>query len=407
MKEQTIFPREEHADVLFQKILADPWACDKLFETFCNDLFSNDELEDSLSADEFCQALFRAYRNRDLSAFLMAISKNTLFDLIRNSYLIPYRFNADGKTNPVIMTDENGLLLPEFKNCIHEKEYQHFREVYNHFDGKKKMYEMLADFKPVHVVELPNCQTEDGIQLYKKELLRFKKVLEDKFETTITDEAVLHQIKLRNGINKALRRLQYVMANDPAPVNGLDVINTVYGSSFDINTEGLEDRINAVTDKIEKEYKEGKNIGKKPRILVTGSPSGGAALKVIRAIEDNGGVVVCFENCTGMKPLAMVDEENPDVYDALARKYLNIGCSCMSPNKNRMDLLDELIDDFHVDGVVDLVLQACHTYNVETAIVKKLVKDKKGIPYTVVETDYSQADIEQINTRMAAFIEML
>ena len=37
----------------------------------------------------------------------------------------------------------------------------------------------------------------------------------------------------------------------------------------------------------------------------------------------------------------------------------------------------------------------------------KKVKDKKGIPYTVVETDYSQADIEQINTRMAAFIEML
>lgn len=100
-------------------------------------------------------------------------------------------------------------------------------------------------------------------------------------------------------------------------------------------------------------------------------------MKVIRAIEDNGGVVVCFENCTGMKPLAMVDEENPDVYDALARKYLNIGCSCMSPNKNRLDLLDELIDDFQVDGVVDLVLQACHTYNVETALIKKLVKDKK------------------------------
>ena len=38
------------------------------------------------------------------------------------------------------MTDENWVLLPEFKNCIHEKEYQHFREVYNHFDGKKKMY---------------------------------------------------------------------------------------------------------------------------------------------------------------------------------------------------------------------------------------------------------------------------
>ena len=274
-------------------------------------------------------------------------------------------------------------------------------------DGKKKMYEMLGEFKPVHVVQLPNSQTEDGYELYRKELIRFKEVLEKQFEVTITEEAIAKEIKKRNGINRALTRLQYVMAQDPAPVMGLDIINTVYGSGFQMNTDSLEETINAVTDKIEKEYQEGKNVGKKPRILVTGSPSGGAALKVIRAIEENGGVVVCFENCTGMKPLAEVDEENPDVYDALSRKYLSIGCSCMSPNKARMELLEKLIKDFKVDAVVDLVLQACHTYNVETAMVRKLVKDKMGIPYTVVETDYSQADIEQIQTRMAAFIEML
>ena len=274
-------------------------------------------------------------------------------------------------------------------------------------DGKKKMYEMLSEFKPVHVVQLPNSQTEDGYELYRKELIRFKEVLEEKFEVKITEEAIAKEIKKRNGINRALTRLQYTMAQDPAPVMGLDIINTVYGSGFQMNLDTLEETIDAVTDKIEKEYQEGKNVGKKPRILVTGSPSGGVALKVIRAIEENGGVVVCFENCTGMKPLAEVDEENPDVYDALSRKYLSIGCSCMSPNKARMELLEKLIKDFKADAVVDLVLQACHTYNVETAMVKKLVKDKMGIPYTVVETDYSQADIGQIQTRMAAFIEML
>lgn len=274
-------------------------------------------------------------------------------------------------------------------------------------DGKKKMYEMLAEFKPVHVVQLPNSQTEDGYELYREELIRFKEALEEKFEVKITEEAIAKEIKKRNGINRALTRLQYTMAQDPAPVMGLDIINTVYGSGFQMNLDTLEETIDAVTDKIEKEYQEGKNVGKKPRILVTGSPSGGAALKVIRAIEENGGVVVCFENCTGMKPLAEVDEENPDVYDALSRKYLSIGCSCMSPNKARMELLEKLIKDFKVDAVVDLVLQACHTYNVETAMVKKLVKDKMGIPYTVVETDYSQADVGQIQTRMAAFIEML
>ncbi len=51
----------------------------------------------------------------------MAISQNTLFDLLRNSFLIPYRFNADGKQNPIIMTDDNGMLLSEYKNVVHEK----------------------------------------------------------------------------------------------------------------------------------------------------------------------------------------------------------------------------------------------------------------------------------------------
>lgn len=51
----------------------------------------------------------------------MAITQNTMFDLLRNSFLIPYRFNADGKQNPIIMTDDKGMLLPEFANSVHEK----------------------------------------------------------------------------------------------------------------------------------------------------------------------------------------------------------------------------------------------------------------------------------------------
>ena len=39
----------------------------------------------------------------------MAICENTIFDLLRNSYLIPYRFNADGIENPVIIQSEVGV----------------------------------------------------------------------------------------------------------------------------------------------------------------------------------------------------------------------------------------------------------------------------------------------------------
>lgn len=70
----------------------------------------------------------------------MAICQHSLFDLLRNSYLIPFRFNADGKQNPVIMTDDNGNLLPEYKKAFHQKEYEHFREVYNTLPNKKNLY---------------------------------------------------------------------------------------------------------------------------------------------------------------------------------------------------------------------------------------------------------------------------
>lgn len=79
----------------------------------------------------------------------------------------------------------------------------------------------------------------------------------------------------------------------------------------------------------------------------------------------------------------------------------------MSPNNNRLDIIRRAIDDFKVDAVVDVILQACHTYNVETLKIKRIVNEEKGKPYMSIETDYSSSDIEQLNTRMAAFIEMI
>lgn len=140
MRNTRIFPREEKAEILFHKIMDDSWACKKLFDTFCDYLFYNDDASTSLSPSEFAEALFGCYQNRDLSAFLMAISNNTLFDLLRNSYLIPYRFNADGRQNPLILSDENGLLLPEYSSMIRERDFQHFHEVYKNLPDKKNIY---------------------------------------------------------------------------------------------------------------------------------------------------------------------------------------------------------------------------------------------------------------------------
>ena len=275
-------------------------------------------------------------------------------------------------------------------------------------DGKKKMYEYMAEFKDVFLMELPNTQSEEALKLWKSEIIRFKEYLEKKFEVTITEEDIREAVKTNNEVRNSLKRLYEVMKHDPVPIQGQDLFKVLYGSTFKFDRKAIPGEVNALVDKIETEYAEGKRLEKKPRILVSGCPVGGATEKVIRAIEDNGAVVVTYENCNGAKSIdKLVDEENPDIYDALARRYLDIGCSVMTPNPNRLELLGRLIDEYQIDGVVEMTLQACHTYNVESLSIRRFVNEKKGIPYINVETDYSQADIGQLNTRIAAFIEML
>lgn len=275
-------------------------------------------------------------------------------------------------------------------------------------DGKKKMYELMSQFKDVYVMQLPQSQDERERKFWRESCLELKRKLEEKFGTVITDEAVRQAVHTENNVRRALQRFYGVMKHDPAPITGLELFRVLYGSTFKLDRSGLADELNALTDKIEAEYAAGKRLDKKPRILITGCPMGGATEKVIEAIENNGGVVVTYENCSGAKAIEReVKEDTDDIYGAIADRYLGIGCSVMTPNNNRFKLLDEMIDEYKVDGVVEMVLQACHTYSVESKSVRRFVTHDKEIPYIYIETDYSKTDVGQLNTRLAAFVEML
>ena len=275
-------------------------------------------------------------------------------------------------------------------------------------DGKKKMYEMLAEFKPVFVMELPNSQSRSSMEFWRSEVIRTKEYFEDFFQTIITEERMKEAIHLGNEIRKSLLRLCEVMKLEPAPVLGGDLQKIVSGSKYRFDFKTTPAVVDAITDRILEEYHQGKMLESRPRILVTGCPMGGDSLKVIQAIEENGGVVVAVENCSGVKTLdRMIDEEDPDIYGAIARRYLSTGCSIMTPNDNRIELIGRIIDEYHVDGVVEMILSGCHATGAEAAYIQQFVTEEKGLPYLSIDTDYSKEDYAQISTRVAALIEMI
>jgi benzoyl-CoA reductase/2-hydroxyglutaryl-CoA dehydratase subunit BcrC/BadD/HgdB len=139
---------------------------------------------------------------------------------------------------------------------------------------------------------------------------------------------------------------------------------------------------------------------------LTGVPIVHGAERVLDIIESSGGLVVCMDNCTGLKPiLEDVDEDAEDPILALAEKYFRLPCSVMTKNDRRLQVLRELAAEYHPQCVIDLIWQACITYDVESYLVKELTEKELELPYLRIETDYSPSDSARIALRVEALFE--
>ena len=275
-------------------------------------------------------------------------------------------------------------------------------------DGKKKMFELMNDIKDTYVMQLPSSRDEVALTMWEAEIKKFWKKLEDFYGVTITEEDVKKAILQKNAERDLVLEYLDLGKLNPSPISGyelgtkLDTLSFI--PSMEERCKQLRERINEVKADWEANYK-GK-VSRKPRILITGCPNGGVRDKTIKVLEELGADVVAFDTCnSNREKIEKVDTTLP-VTKALAKKYLNINCSVMSPNTNRLKFISDMIDDYQVDGVLEIILQACHTFSIESYNVKKSVLAKK-IPYLKVETDYSKADAGQINTRLEAFLETI
>jgi len=277
-------------------------------------------------------------------------------------------------------------------------------------DGKKKMFELLNEIKPTYVMQLPHSRDAAALAYWRDQVIAFKEKLEIYLGVTITEDDIRDAIRRKNRERIVMRNYLELGKLDPAPMTGYEMGTRIDAGSFsfdlDERCDTIEKRTAEVIAQWESELKGRKND--RPRLLVTGCPNAGVRDKIIRAVEELGADVVAFDTCNGIRDkVELVDESEADVYTALAKKYLNINCSVMSPNESRREYIGRMIDEYHVDGVIEIILQSCHTFDVEAFYIKRFTTQEKGIPYLNIETDYSQSDKGQINTRLAAFLETI
>ncbi len=277
-------------------------------------------------------------------------------------------------------------------------------------DGKKKMYELLNEMKETHILHLPQSQERPYAKdIWYQEVILLKEKLESKFSVVITDEKLREAVRLRNRLRRAKLEMFGLQQSQPPAMLGTEMMISMQTGGFSFQVEDYVENVEKLVREKRAAFEDGISQvdANAKRILLTGCPTGGLINKVGAVIEKNGGVIVCLDDCSGERTnSALIDEDAEDIIKAIADHYLAVNCSVMTPNDGRMENTREMIRKYKVDGVMDVILQCCHTFNVESARMAKAVKEM-GIPFMKMETDYSTTDSGQIETRIAAFIEML
>ncbi len=277
-------------------------------------------------------------------------------------------------------------------------------------DGKKKAYEIFSEYAPVYVMEIPQMKNASDRDLWRAEVVRFKNSIEELTGNTITAARLKESIQLVNNRRKALQRLNALRTAVPVPISGRDalLINQI---AFYDDPVRFTVKINELCDELEDRVKKGEGITSRetPRYMLSGCPMAVPNWKLPYIIESSGAVIVGEESCIGTRNTRdLVDESAATVeamIEAIVDRYMKIDCACFTPNNKRLDNIVSMARNLNVNGVIHYGLSFCQPYAIEAFKVEKALTSA-GIPMLSIETDYGMEDVEQLKTRVEAFVEL-
>ncbi|MBU0485366.1 MAG: 2-hydroxyacyl-CoA dehydratase family protein [Proteobacteria bacterium] len=278
-------------------------------------------------------------------------------------------------------------------------------------DAKKKTWEILDRLVPTYVMEIPQMKKARDRALWIEEVKDFKAKVEEVCNKEVSSFDLAGAIKVINNKRKALQRLTALRAASPAPISGKDALLIEQIAFYDEPVRFAE-KVNALCDELEERVVAGEGVigVEAPRIMVSGTPMALPNWKIHNLLETAGAVVVNEESCIGTRYFKdLIDEQQTEMdrqLDALTDRYMQIDCSCFTPNDERVEQVLKEYRSSKAQGILHYSLQFCHTYNIEEIKIREMC-EKEGIPYLSIETDYSPEDVGQLQTRIEAFLEQI
>jgi len=278
-------------------------------------------------------------------------------------------------------------------------------------DAKKKTWEILDNMVSTYVMEIPQMKKQTDQDMWLAEVKEFKTKVESLAGKEVTLEELNRAVKIMNNKRKALQRINMLRHTNPTPISGKDVLLIEQIAFYDEPVRFTE-KVGELCDELEQRIQDGVAVPGKnaARVMVAGVPMALPNWKLHNLVEGAGAVIVNEESCIGTRYYKdLMDEDGEDIetiLQNLTRRYMQIDCSCFTPNNERIDQVLKEYRESDAHGIIHYSLQFCHTYNVEEIRIREAC-EKENIPYMFIESDYSPEDVGQLQTRVEAFLEQI
>jgi predicted CoA-substrate-specific enzyme activase len=261
-----------------------------------------------------------------------------------------------------------------------------------------------ARFKPTYGYLVPrNRSKQSARQLFRSEIVRFRKDVEDLVRKDISLERIRQAQAESNRIRALVREISEFRKLDTPALTGTEFLEIVRAIRSMPYAEQIP-FLGRIREQLAG-YKDHK--GDHLRILLSGGLVADGDRRLMSLIEvDMGARVVAEDHCTGISSYYRKTPTTDDPFADLAAAYLDQApCARQNPISERVDFSLELARDYRADAVVYAYLKFCPCYGMTKAIYFDRLKDL-GIPVLELDLDYSKNDVGQIKTRLEAFFEV-
>jgi len=360
------------------------------------------------------QILIAAYQNphktfeKKNSPVFGYLSEHVPVELIYAADIIPVRIQG-GSSADLAPGHLQGFSCSYARSAIH----QAINGDYDYLDGllsSKTCDVNLALFEIwglnccldfTWLVSLPANSDDDAIVYLREELSDLRSALEKYRNIKIPDEKILESLSLYNEIRKSVQQLWSNENKGLISLTAGELIRALKGCQVLPPTRSL----NLLRGLLEIGEKEKRRQKKGPRVIILGNTYSDVSL--IDMIERCGAEVVIDDTISIGRHFSPNVESCDDPLDCLARYCAGkVTGPYRLRYEERWEHTLKLIREWNIEGCINVIQKYCDTSLFELPLLAESMK-KIEIPCLTLEVDDTSLALNQIETRLQAFVEMI